>query len=57
MAKLIKSVEVDGPTRVRVLHYDDGSVRFRVYAAPLAITEAFLSGGRNDFAIIKLVRR
>jgi hypothetical protein len=40
--------------KVRVLSYDDGSVRFRVDDAPYVLEEAFLAGGRNDHAIIKI---
>jgi hypothetical protein len=48
MAKrLIHSVRVDGPDNryVRVLFYDDGSVRFRLTnAGPMVITEAYIQG-------------
>jgi hypothetical protein len=40
--------------KVRVLSYDDGSIRFRVDDAPYVLEEAFLAGGRNDHAIIKI---
>jgi len=41
--------------RVRVLAYVDGSVRFRITGGtPYAITEAYLSGGSNDHAIMKV---
>lgn len=40
--------------KVRVLAYDDGSVRFRVDGTPYVLEEAFLSGGRQDHAIVKL---
>lgn len=56
MASLLTSVPVSGPAgrRVRVLFYDDGSIRFRVPdAAPMRISEAFLSGAREP-VIIKL---
>ncbi len=48
MAKrLLGSHRVDGPQGqyVRVLFYDDGSVRFRVTkAGPMVMTEAYLQG-------------
>jgi hypothetical protein len=56
MPKLVQSVPVDGPgdRRVRVLFYDDGSIRFRVAnAAPMRLSEAFLSG-RDANVIVKL---
>lgn len=56
MAKLLLSAPVDGPgdRRVRVLFYDDGSIRVRVSnAAPMRMSEAFLSG-RDANVIIKL---
>lgn len=56
-ATLIQSTLVEGPTKVRVLFYDDGSIRFRVYHTPLVIEEAFLTGGRNDHAILKVSPR
>jgi hypothetical protein len=40
--------------KARVLAYDDGSVRLRLDGAPYALSEAFLQGGTNDHAIIKL---
>ncbi|MFI7067084.1 hypothetical protein ACIBL3_39225 [Kribbella sp. NPDC050124] len=40
-----------------MLAYDDGSVRFRLDGTPYVIEEAFLQGGRNDHAIIKLGRK
>jgi hypothetical protein len=43
--------------KVRVLAYDDGSVRFRLDGTPYVIEEAFLTGGRNDHAIVKLGRK
>jgi hypothetical protein len=43
--------------KVRVLAYDDDSVRFRLDGTPYVLEEAFLSGGRQDHAIIKLARR
>jgi hypothetical protein len=54
---LVHSERVDSPDgrRVQVLFYDDGSYRFRVYETPLSLTEAYLQGGRNDHAIIKVV--
>ncbi len=56
MPKLLLSAPVDGPgdRRVRVLFYDDGSIRLRVSnAAPMRMSEAFLSG-RDANVIIKL---
>ncbi|MFC1914561.1 hypothetical protein ACFLXF_04745, partial [Chloroflexota bacterium] len=48
MAKrMTRSVRVDGPDGeyVRVLFYDDRSVRFRITnAGPMVITEAYLQG-------------
>lgn len=43
--------------KVRVLAYDDGSVRFRLDGTPYVMEEAFLSGGRQDHAIIKLSKK
>ncbi|MDQ4132452.1 MAG: hypothetical protein M3179_04410 [Actinomycetota bacterium] len=40
--------------KVRILAYDDGSVRLRLDGTPYVMEEAFLSGGRQDHAIIKL---
>lgn len=58
-AKLEQSTRVDGPNgeRVQVLFYDTGAIRFRIYKSPLALTEAYLAGGKNDFSIIKVVPR
>lgn len=57
MPALIHSVPVEGPDgrKVRVLFYDDGSYRVRVYETPLFLAECYLQGGRNDFSILKLV--
>lgn len=52
---LIHSVDVNGPPaapRIRALFYDDGYIRFRIYACPLAIEEAYLSGNKQEHAII-----
>jgi hypothetical protein len=59
MAELRYSQRVDGPNglRVQVLFYDDGSIRFRIRQAPMAIEEAFLTGGRSQQTIIKLSPR
>jgi hypothetical protein len=56
MAQLLDSIRVDGPAdkRVQVLFYDDESIRFRIYDAPLVLEEAYLSGNKNDHAIIKV---
>jgi hypothetical protein len=43
--------------KARVLAYDDGSVRFRLDGTPYVMEEAFLSGGRQDHAIIKLAKK
>lgn len=40
--------------RIRVMAYDDGSIRFRVEGTPYVLTEAFLSGSSQDTAILKL---
>lgn len=40
--------------KVRVLSYSDSSVRFRLEGAPYVLTEAFLPGGSNKLAILKL---
>jgi hypothetical protein len=59
MAELMKSERVDSPsgTRVQVLFYDDDSIRFRIYESPLVLEEAFLTGNRQDHAIIKVTPR
>jgi hypothetical protein len=60
MAEIIKAqwVDLEDGRRVRVLAYDDRSIRFRVVGgAPYAIEEAFLSRGKHDHAIVKLVPR
>jgi hypothetical protein len=56
MATLLQSERVDGPDgkRVQVLFYDDGSIRFRIYDCPLVIEEAFLTGNRQEHAILKV---
>jgi len=58
---LIDSVEAKpkqpGLTKVRVLWYEDGSVRFRVYRTPLVIEEAFLTGNAQGHSIVKLTPR
>ncbi len=58
MAKrLLRSVRVDGPVGryLRVLFYDDGSVRFRITnAGPMAITQAYIQG-RNKHVILEVV--
>lgn len=43
--------------KVRVLAYDDGSVRLRLDGTPYVMEECFLSGGRGDHAIVKLTPR
>jgi hypothetical protein len=57
MPELVDSVRVDSNDgrRIQCLFYDDGSYRFRIYETPLYIAEAYLQGGRNDHAIIKVV--
>ncbi len=59
MAELIDSQRVDGPDgrRVQVLFYDDGAIRFRIYDAPLVIEEAFLTGSKQGWAILKVAPR
>lgn len=56
MAALLQSTPVEGPAGsiVRVLFYDDGSIRVRVHeAGPMVLSEAFLTGaGKN--VIVKL---
>lgn len=45
--KLLDSVRINGPggRYIRVLFYDDGSVRFRITnAGPMVITEAYIQG-------------
>jgi hypothetical protein len=56
MAELLQSERVDGPDgkRVQVLFYDDESIRFRIYDCPLVIEEAFLTGNRQEHAILKV---
>ena len=41
--------------KVRVLGYEDGSLRLRLDGTPYSIAEAFLAGGSKDHAIVKLV--
>lgn len=50
-----QGVELPDGRKVRVLGYDDGSVRFRIDGTPYAMVEAFLQGGTGDHAIVKLV--
>jgi hypothetical protein len=58
-AKLLASHPVDGPegVTVRILFYDDGSIRIRVNRSNYAIEEAFLTGNRDQHAIVKLAPR
>lgn len=58
-SQLVDSQRVDGPdgTRVQVLFYEDGSIRFRVYKTPMVIEEAFLTGNRDQHSIVKLAPR
>lgn len=58
-SQLVDSQRVDGPdgTRVQVLFYQDGSLRFRVYKTPMVIEEAFLTGNQQQNTIIKLSPR
>ena len=54
---LVSSHQVTSKTgeKVTVRFYDDGSIRFEIdRVGPMAITEAFLPGGR-DRAIIKVI--
>ena len=57
--RLIDSQRVDGSdgTRVQLLFYEDGSLRFRVYKTPMVISEAFLTGNQDQKTIIKLSPR
>lgn len=50
-----EGVELPDGRKVRVLGYDDRSVRFRIDGTPYAMVEAFLQGGSGDHAIIKLI--
>jgi len=56
-SQLVDSQEVLGSNgdKVRVLFYQDRSIRFRIYKAPVWIEEAFLTGNRGQHAIIKVV--
>ena len=58
-ANLLASHPVDGPAgvTVRILFYDDGSIRIRINRSNYAIEEAFLTGNRDQHAIIKLAPR
>ena len=52
--RLLNSIRVDGPSGeyIRVLFYNDRSVRFRVTnAGPMVITEAYLQG-KNKHVIL-----
>jgi len=49
-----KTVLSNDGRKVRVLFYDDGSYRFRVYDCPLVLEEAYLSGNAQLNSIIKL---
>jgi len=55
----VKTGRVEGPggTRVQVDFYDDESIRVKVSRSPMAIEEAFLTGGGKRLTIIKLVPR
>jgi hypothetical protein len=58
MPELIASVDAPLPEsapRVRVLYYDDGSMRFRIYTSPLHLEECFLTGNQGQHSIIKVV--
>jgi hypothetical protein len=59
MANKIDSQRVDlaDGRKVHILTYDDESVRFRITGGtPYTIAEAYLAGGQNDHAIIKIVK-
>lgn len=43
--------------KVRILSYDDGSVRMRLGGGPYVLEEAFLAGNQQGNAILKLVPR
>ena len=51
------SVQAPDGRKVRLLFYDDGSYRFRVYDTPLVIEEAFLTGNAQGNSILKLSPR
>lgn len=59
-SKLLNShpVVLSDGRKVRVLEYEDGSVRVRLAFVKdrpgYLLEEAYLQGGRNDFAITKL---
>jgi len=48
------TVQAPDGRKVRLLFYDDGSYRFRVYDSPLVIEEAFLTGNQQGNSILKL---
>ena len=58
-SKLVQSERVDlyDGRRVRVLAYEDGSIRVRIDDPPYLLEECFLGAGRNAHAIVKLVRK
>lgn len=49
-----EGLELPDGRKVRVLAYEDGSIRFRVSGTPYAMTECFLAGGTQGSAILKL---
>lgn len=58
MPELVASVDAplpDEAPRVRILYYDDGSFRFRIYSSPLHLEECFLTGNKGQHSIIKVV--
>lgn len=61
-AVLLDSIRVEGPapdrTPVRILFYEDGSVRFRISTSKLfVLEEAFLGSRRGQHVILKLTPR
>jgi hypothetical protein len=60
-AELVVAHTVTGPAnsdvRVRVMFYNDGSIRFRVNKTPLVIDEAYLHANKDGYAMIKVAPR
>jgi hypothetical protein len=55
-AKLVTSDRVDltDGRNVRILAYEDGSIRVRISDSPYVLEEAFMSGRTGQHTIIKL---
>lgn len=47
----------DGFRRVHVLFYEDGALRFRINETPMAVEEAFLTGGPGKHTIVRVAPR